>query len=167
MWPWNFNNIFSKRVITEAGVERFSRIQQLDDNVHILWIVEKHIDGHRKYIRDIAKLNCVPYGQTRNIRCVYCETSTNDQLNHYFHYCAKCKCTRELFWNRLINEFSGELSPFIYKQDEHEVRAMIILGKKLNMTIEDQELLHLVEVCTKTWQWLAYKKELCFYANFD
>ncbi len=52
--------------------------------------------------------------------------------------------------NRLMNDFSCELSTFIYNPDEDEISA-IILGKRLDMTVEDQGFFHLLDEKIRIW----------------
>ena len=146
----------------DPELRRFSRVYGEILRVHPAWVAENKTRGHRKHFRDLAKLNCVPTAKRIPVDCVYCNTRIDDQLDHYFHHCKKYVATREHYWGLVINSFSVVLSTFLYNLPDMEMTA-VILGRKLNVDILDEDALLLLDIGAKIWQVLAHEKCLLWY----
>jgi hypothetical protein len=134
----------------------------LSVNVHPIWLLEHKAKGHRKHIRDLAKLNGVLCNRGADKACVYCQKSFNDHIDHYFHSCNKYAATRELFWCLIVNTCNIELGAYLYNLPDPSL-SCVILGQKPDVPITNIEAAHLLTLCATTWQILAHERELPFY----
>jgi hypothetical protein len=153
---------YDSKIAQKPELSRFASICGNGPHVHPLWVAEQICKGHRKHFRDLAKLNCVPYGSASVQTCIYCDQSVDDQLDHYIHHCIKYESTRELYWAVVINSFSVQLSSYLYNLNEREITA-IILGKKPSLDATVDDFPALLGLGAEIWQILAYEKELRFY----
>jgi hypothetical protein len=146
----------------DHSLQRFRDVVGYKLHLHPVWLAESRLYGHRKHLRDLAKLNCVPYGNNAVKTCPYCNNQVNDQLDHYFHSCPKYVDTRELYWSLVINMCSVQLSTYLYNLPDEELSA-VILGKRPAVPLSDVEVHELLEIGAKSWQLLAHDPELKFY----
>ena len=151
--------LFDAALIKNNRLFRFSDIYNAPCHVHPIWVAENLASGHRKHFRDLAKLNCILYGNAGIQACVYCNRSFDDQLDHC---CVKYESTRELFWSLVINVFSVYMSSYLYNLSDSDMTS-VILGKTPNFVPPMDDPNMLLEISAKTWQILAYERELRFY----
>jgi len=146
----------------DHSLQRFRDVFGYKLHLYPVWRAERRLYGHRKHLRDLAKLNCVPYGNNAVKTCPYCNNQVNDQLDHYFHSCPKYVDTRELYWSLVMNMCSVQLSTYLYNLPDEELSA-VILGKRPAVPLSDVEVHELLEIGAKSWQLLAHDPELKFY----
>jgi hypothetical protein len=140
--------------------ESLSRFGNVYGNVltfHPVWLAERSSTGQGKCYRDLAKLNCVLGASPRD-----CNKTYDDQLIHYRQSCEKYTATRELYWSLVLNTCSIELSAHLYNLPDDELAA-VVLGKRPELPIPDDEASNLLFLGAKSWQLLAHDKELKCY----
>ena len=155
---------FNKRIMSFETPElsRFSETFNLQCRFHPVWIAEHKAKCHRKHFRDLAKLNCVVVIKNAVKQCSYCEEFYDDQMNHFIHKCIKYKDTRELYWTLVVNTCRVAISAHSYNLPDDE-QTCVILGKRPDIDLSCQEAFDLLQIAARTWQLLAYDKELRFY----
>ena len=70
-------------VLKDYSLTRFRNVYGCNLNFHSVWLAENSTNGHRKHLRDLAKLNCVLSIYDTETICVYCNKSYQDQLIHF------------------------------------------------------------------------------------
>jgi hypothetical protein len=149
-------------ILQNESLSRFGNVYGNVLTFHPVWLAERSSTGQGKCYRDLAKLNCVLGASPRESRCVYCNKTYDDQLIHYLQSCEKYTATRELYWSLVLNTCSIELSAHLYNLPDDELAA-VVLGKRPELPIPDDEASNLLFLGAKSWQLLAHEKELKFY----
>jgi hypothetical protein len=149
-------------MLNDNTLRRFAQVYGVSLRFHPIWLMEHRAEGHRRHLRHLVKLNCVLCDRNLAKNCKYCGRAFLDHIDHYFHSCTKYQEKREYFWFLVINTCSVELSAHLYNLSDRDM-SCVILGQQPAISVSENELTHLFTICAKTWQLLAYEKELKYY----
>ena len=124
-------------ILQNESLSRFGNVYGNVLTFHPVWLAERSSTDQGKCYRDLAKLNCVLGASPRESRC-------------------------ELYWSLVLNTCSIELSAHLYNLPDDELAA-VVLGKRPELPIPDDEASNLLFLGATSWQLLAHDKELKFY----
>ena len=67
-------------ILQEQSLSRFKNVYGCNLHFHPVWVAENSTSSHRKYFRDLAKLNCLLCSDGKESQCLYCNKVYSDQL---------------------------------------------------------------------------------------
>ncbi len=85
-------------------------------------------------------------------------------MDHFINSCNKYTGTRELYWWIIVNILlwlSVNISVYLYNLPENELTE-VILGRRPDLEISDDQWQALLATCAKCWQMLCYEPTLNF-----